>query len=290
LVNILQNGNVLLTPVGIDEMPDMYINNALSAYHRFCRVFWPSHENDPDATNFNYNENSIDRRVEFRSLSKDTRLTLGCSYIAFLQMHNIRINYPEFAPDQQFELYIHSIISFKIFISGYELEIAKYAFWSLSSNEINTLPADLHQRRKDIKENYTQQKYSLKKCKSFALNAAMDVCLLNFSNLAENIDSGFSGYGVKLKVESWIGTHDEKLFRINRDIYSIYHDGMTMKAMQTVREDVMSLSLYWKKVDQYSKKVLVHRRNNHTVDIQDLLLKIDRAVTDIENQLRNSLS
>ncbi|MDU7381629.1 MAG: hypothetical protein E7L09_25130 [Enterobacteriaceae bacterium] len=43
LVNLLQSGNVCLTAIGVNEMPDIWVEKSMMAYQNFCHRFWPGH-------------------------------------------------------------------------------------------------------------------------------------------------------------------------------------------------------------------------------------------------------
>lgn len=50
LVDLLQSGSVCLTAIGVNEMPDIWVEKSMAAYQNFCHQFWPSHIDDPEAT------------------------------------------------------------------------------------------------------------------------------------------------------------------------------------------------------------------------------------------------
>jgi hypothetical protein len=288
LVKILQTGMVSLTAIGVNEMPDLWVNNAHTAYEKFCRKFWPWHKDDPEATFRSYDDNSTDKKVKFNELDDGSRCVYGSAYVSMLQIQNIKRNYSHLFSDKQFELYLHSIIGHINIISAFELEIAKYAFWEMSPNEMNQLPNNIRIRRKDIKYNFTKVKSTLDKCREFAFDAAMDIHWLSGANLAEDLNLSINIDGRKLKLDNWVGTNDHKLYRISRDIHSVYHDGSNMKRMSVTREYELSSSLYWQTVDSYANGIMRFRNQQGDRSTTDLLQRIDSSVQYIESELMKS--
>lgn len=285
LVNILKTGLVSLTAIGVNEMPDLRVPEACAAYERFCRMFWSGHKNDQEATSRAYDETNTAKKVDFNCLEDGARCTYGPAYVSIMQIHNIQLNYKHETPEKQFELYLYSIISLLGVISAFELEIAKYAFWDISSKEINQLSDDVRIRRKDIKENFTKVKSSMAKCKEFAFDAAMDIHWLSGANFAEDLNVYLDIDGKRLRLDNWVGTNDHKLYRISRDIFSVYHDGSNMKRLAVTREDELSSSTYWQNVDFYSKSIMEFRNKEHHRGINGLLDRIDKAVQYVEDEL-----
>ena len=289
LVDLLQDNTgkaLAITCIGINEMPDIWVPGAQEAYERFCHHFWPGHSDDIEATYREYDETNDARRVDFNELSDSSRTVIGLSYVAFLQIQNIFKNYSHLDPVDKFLLYFHSIANILGFVSAFELEIAKYAFWYLSDMEINRLPISIQQRKRDIKDNFAYSCSSLDKCKAYAYNAAMDTYWLSASNLSEDMKLSIKIDGLEFEVDNWVGTTDNKLIRISNDIHSIYHDGVTMKMLATTREDYFKTDDYWRFVDTSSESVLKFRKKQGYKKINDLLHRIDNAVTVIENELK----
>lgn len=289
LYQILQTGNVSLTCIGVNEMPDWRVQNAHAAYERFCRKFWPGHQDDKDATYREYDLKSKERKVKFVELSDGARCVYGGAYISILQIQNILLSYPEMTPEKRFEIYLHSMIGLLGIVSGFELEISKWAFWSLNTKEINQLVPSVKQRRKDIRENFAKVKSSVQKCREFAFDAAMDLHWLSGSNLSEDLGHDIDINGTRLKLDNWVGTNDHKLYRVSRDIHSTYHDRSTMKKLAITREDELESLQYWRNVDGISKDILSYRYNKGYSDVDDLLSKIDKAIIYIEKDLKKHL-
>lgn len=289
LVDILNSGGVVsLSAIGVHEMPDLYIKNAKIAYQIFCKRFWPQHKNDIEATDIKYDENCIESKVNFQKLPNGARIMYGSSYVSMLQIQNIALNYSNVAPEEQFEIYMHSIIGMLNIVNAFELEIAKYAFWKPIQKQINQLPISVRERRKDIKENFTKTKRSVKKCKEFAFDAAMDIQWLSSANLSEDLNSQIDIHGTKFSIDNWVGTNDHKLYRISRDIHSTYHDGSTMKHLAYVREHELYDFYYWRNVDYFSRNIMSYRKSVGYSDLMDLLQRIDKSVENIEKEIINA--
>jgi len=259
LYEILQKGIVSLTCIGINEMPDWRVENAEAAYERFCRKFWPGHQDDKEATRRQYDPDSKERKVKFSELSEGARIVYGIAYVAILQIQNIHHNYSNITPEKKFEIYLHSMIGLLDIVSGFELEIAKWAFWELNKKEINQLTPIVKQRRKDIRENFAKVKNSISKCREFAFDAAMDLHWLSGANFSEDFGHDIDINGTRLKLDNWVGTNDHKLYRISRDIHSTYYDNSTMKRLAITRDTELDSNLYWSHVDEISKEILSYR-------------------------------
>jgi len=290
LCQILQNGMVSLSAIGINEMPDWYVENAHAAYQLFCRKFWPGHKDDKDATFREYDPNNYNRKIVFDELPNDARCTYGSAYIAILQIQNIKLNYSELTPERQFETFLYSMIGYLDIVSGFELEIAKYSFWNLTANQINQLPPKIRQRRRDIKDNFSKFKTDLNKCKHFAFDAAMDLHWLSGANLSEDFGHVLEIDGVQLKLDNWVGTNDHKLYRISKDIHSAPFSGSTMKRLAITREEYFSADPYWIHVDSISKSILQYRLDAGYSRKEDLLKRIDAAVSQICADLEKAYS
>ncbi|WP_096911545.1 MULTISPECIES: hypothetical protein [Acinetobacter] len=290
LYEILQNGMISLTCIGINEMPDWRVKNAEIAYERFCRKFWPGHKNDKEATRRKYDPESKERKVKFAELSEGARSVYGIAYVAILQIQNIHHNYSSITPEKRFEIYLHSMIGLLNIVSGFELEIAKWAFWELNMQEINQLTPTIKERRRDIRENFAKVKNTISKCQEFAFDAAMDLHWLSGANFSEDFGHDIEINGTRLKLDNWIGTNDHKLYRISRCIHSTYYENSTMKRLAITREKELSSNLYWRNVDEISKEILSYRyHKGYSVD-NKLLIKIDMAVTHIEKKLVEKFS
>ena len=286
LIYILKNAPVALSATGVTEMPDRYVSRAKRGYERFCTAFWPNHHNDIDATNRDYDESSEDRWVEFSTLSESARCTYGLAYVSLLQMQNIQRTYSLKSPVEKLEIYLHSIVGMLDIVSAFELEIAKYAFWSISANEINQLPDRVQKRRADIKSNFTKLKPSVSKCRRFAFNGAMDLHWLSSSNLSEDLEATIRTDQGEFALDNWVGTNDVKLYRICRDLHSVPLESSTMKGFCFARERELAEMPYWCDVDRLSKDALLHRKGIGYRELGDgFVARIDAAVQHIEEEL-----
>ncbi|WP_324030618.1 hypothetical protein [Aeromonas caviae] len=290
LVNLLQSGNFSLAAIGMNEMPDRHVENCYVAYESFCKKFWPAHKDDVEATHREYDSNSTDKKMKFRKLPDNARCTYGPFYVSMMQIQNIKINYKDIPAEQQFAIYLHSIISLLNIVSAYEIELAKYAFWDVSPKELNKLPANIIKRKADILDNFARIKSSLDKCQDFCFDAAMDIYWLNGSNLSENLNHTISVNGKRYKVDNWVGTNDHKLYRISKDIHSVYEDGLTMKSLEITRESEMANTRYWSQVDRTYNDIMIYRNKNNVANCDDLLSKIDRAIDHIEKEILAGLN
>lgn len=288
LVKILQAGAVGLNAIGVNEMPDCRVVTAKFAYERFCQKFWPGHVDDIDATDRNYDKNSTDRKVSFKDLKDVDRCIYGLSYVSMLQIRNIKRTYKNISPERQFEIYMFSVVTLLDLVGAFEIEVAKYAFWALKSSEINQLPERIKIRRQDIQENFVKGSTNLKKCREKSFGAAMDIFWLNSSNLSEDFNQSINFDGKELKIDNWVGTNDHKLYRISRDIHSIYHEGSNMKRLAVTREGFLTSTSYWKYVDNTSHEIMRYRNANSYQSIDGILERIDVAVEHVEQELIKS--
>lgn len=285
LVDILQQAPIALTAIGLNEMPDVWVGGARDAYERFCAQFWPGHFNDVEATAREYDPNSLAKKVEFKHLNEGRRCTYGSAYVALLQIQNIRRTYQSWRPEQQFEIYLHSMITMLNMVSGFEVEIAKHVFWEVDANAINQLPKSVQSRLRDIKENFSKLQSSMQKCRQFAFNGAMDLHWLSGANLAEDLGLTIKIGSANLVVDNWVGTNDHKLYRISKDIHSVYHGGVSMKRVAITREPELGAVEYWKEVDRMTNDILGYRLRTGYTPLDDLLPRIDRSVALIEDDL-----
>jgi hypothetical protein len=291
LVNILAlNLPISLSCIGVNEMPDWRVAKAQAAYDRFCRKFWPGHQDDPLATYRAVDPANDARKVDFKELSDAARTVYGPAYIAMLQIKNIKLSYPKHSAYDQFVIYLHSMIHMLDYISAFELEIAKHAFWNLSMQEINRLPEGIKQRRSDIKENFCTVKSNINKCRESAFDSAMDIHWLSGANFSEDLKHYLEVEGRKLFLDNWVGTNDHKLYRISQDIHWVYHESSTSKRIAVTREDYLDSIPYWNSVDQFAHDIMVDRASSDSRSIDDLLLKVDRALAYIESEIVIAIS
>ncbi|MFL1551867.1 hypothetical protein ACI77I_22720 [Pseudomonas sp. D47] len=284
LYRLLNEGKVALSGIGVHEMPEWRVSTAQHAYERFCRKFWPAHKDDTEATQRPYDTNAAEQRVTFTKLDDGSRLVFGCAYTAFLHIQNVKLNHSNLSPEDQFSIYLHGMISMIDMVSAFELEIAKYAFWTLNKKEINQLPPTIKQRRKDIIENFAKPKSTLEKCKSSAFDSALDLFWLSGANVSD-LKGDIEIAGKKLKIDSWVGTNDHKLYRISRDIHSCPFEGSTMRRLATTRENELVTSPYWMNVDAESRELLRYRHDRGHSKINDFLQRIDSSVNHLEKNI-----
>lgn len=286
LVHILQKSPLIsLTALGVNEMPDKHVANSMIAYERFCDKFWPGHNDDIEATHRSFDELSTERKINFKELSDEARCTYGMSYVAILQIQNIKLNHSGKLPVEQFEIYLHSMISLIDILSAFDIEISKYAFWNLSANEINKLPKSIQNRRRDIKNNFTKTGKSIDKCRWLAFDAAMDIHWLSGSNFAEDLGVTLDVFDKKFIIDNWVGTNDHKLFNICYDIHWVYYEGSNMKLLAVTREEELSSLKYWKHVDQIAEQITKFRKNSGYNSMVSLLNNIDSSIEYIEKEI-----
>jgi len=278
--------NILMSAVGLHEMPGKYVTKARNSYEKFCRDFWKHSIDDPDATKKEILDINEDR-LNFSGLEDISRTFYGFSYISLIQIQNILNVYYNKTAEEQFMIYFHSMIGMIDIINGLELELAKYAFWreSLSDREFNSLPEKIKKRVTDIRENFTKPVRTLAKCKASALNGSMDIGFINMiKSLEINGNNKFDINGIKFPIDSWVGTHDTKLFNIVNDIYSVGDGKDIGHIIASVRERELSELSYWEYVDNISYGVLLGRRNKK-FDLNNMLERIDISVLEIEKNL-----
>jgi len=285
LVEILKEP-VTITAIGVNEMPDKWVAGARTAFERFCSNFWPGHSHDVEATERSFDLLSTARNIQFRDLSEGRRAALGCSYVSLLQIQNIRASFPQLTPIKQFEAHLNGLIQLLDLVSAFELEIAKYAYWNIDHKEIAAaLPKKVQQRLTDIKDNFSKQQNSLKKCRDFAFNGAMDLYWLSASSMTEDLGVYLDVGGKHLLIDAWVGTNDLKLYRISQDIHSVFSDDSSLKKLAVSRERELSDYQYWKNVDAYSEEILRYRSQLKNDESFSLLDKIDNSVNYLEDSL-----
>lgn len=206
--------NISMAALGINEMPGCYVSKARKAYNLFCQKFWQSSMDDPLATNNKIlsNENFFG----FHYLSDAHKKALGCFYLPYLLIQQIFKSDNGSSGIRKLEKYIYGIIFYLDMISGFELEIAKYAFWDIKEKEIHSLPEKIKARRKRIRNNFHKEKHSLEAMQATAMNAAIDTFWIRAIGFGtENIEQLDNGYSIS---EHWLATNDDKLYVIANDI------------------------------------------------------------------------
>lgn len=288
LVNLLQTSSVALTAIGVIEMPDRYIDRARQAHESFCRNFWPGHKDSDDSSNKSFDPSSTQQKVDFKSLSDKARATYGTSYVSMLHIQHVLHAYEQSSPQEKFEAYLNGIISMIDIVSGFELEIAKYAFFPIQRADRKIIPDAFFKRRKDLKANFFSRGSTLEKCRSNAFDAAMDIYWLNVSNSTEDMQEGILIGKKKFLLDNWVATNDQKLYRISHDINHIFYEGSQLKKLEVTREPELRALPYWCFVDQRANAILNFRRSNlkRPSDLE-FLSNIDNAVSYIEKSLKN---
>ena len=251
--------------------------------------FWPGHKDDMEATERNYDPSSNSKKIQFQGLSEGYRAALGCSYVSLLQIQNIRATFPLLSPVEKFQAHMYSLTHMLDFVSAFELEIAKYAYWNIDYKELAKFPQTVQQRHKDIKDNFSKKQKSINKCREFALNGAMDLHWLTGSKMAEDLEVYIQVDGKRMLIDNWVGTNDHKLFRISQDIHSVYSNGSSLKKLAVTRERELSTHSYWKAVDAFSDYILEYRSKRIKNEYLNLLDNIDNAVNHLEKNLERVL-
>lgn len=289
LVALLNTCPVALTAMGVNEMPDRYVKSAQLAYESFCHHFWPGHKDDYQATQRQANLVNESKKVDFRQLSIKQRCAYGSSYISMLLIQKVKSKYAHFEPEKQFEVYLHGVIGELGYISAFELELAKYAFWGPSPEELNYLPDSVLLRRKNIHINFCRKIENPHNIYFKCFDSAMDIHWLSASNLSENFNHTIDIYGKKYLIDNWVGTTDEKLFQISQDIYSVYVNGLSLTKLASVREYELSDIKYWQYVDSVAHSTLLYRNKNVDVSVDNLVHKIDSSVYRLLVELNGSV-
>ncbi|EOI1438666.1 hypothetical protein ACMW09_002591 [Cronobacter malonaticus] len=77
LVDLLHAGNICLTAIGVNEMPDVWVEKSMAAYQNFCYRFWPGHTDDPEATFRDYTPENKKKKIFFRSFQRKQERYMG---------------------------------------------------------------------------------------------------------------------------------------------------------------------------------------------------------------------
>lgn len=288
LYELLKTSMIVLSATGLDEMPGSKVNMALQGYLRFCDQFWPGHQDDKDASYKNLNRISDEQRVDFNSLPDEARAAYGLPYISYLLYQKLYRCDSGLTPEKKFEAYLYGMIHYLDVLSAFELEVMKYLFWDTNRKVLHPLPQTVQDRYKRIKDNFGKAgTKTVERCRYIAFDRAMDSMWLKMANTAEDNDVGIDINGLDVKVEMWLGTSDQKLFEISKDIYSSPTSYSSMGRLSVVREEELSMLPYWKFVDNLSNDILLSRHGvkSGEVSYKEHLSRIDLAIIDIERSL-----
>lgn len=273
--------NILIAALGITEMPGCYVTRARDAYNLFFRKFASKYIDTADAT---MKDGAIsEEKVVFLNLPIDTQKTLGSFYLPYLLIQKIYKCHSTKSAVDKFRFYLYGIIHYLDMVSGFELEIAKYAFWEISDKELHSLPELIKERRKRIKKNFVKEQSSLDKIRSACLNAAMDtywirsVCM--GCDRKEVLPNGY------IITEHWLATNDEKLYILANDIKPTLSDNGFGYIIGSVREEELHKSSYWNEVDNLSFNILNDRKFLSECRFNTKIENIDSSIIQLETEL-----
>lgn len=276
--------NILVAFLGAIEMPGSKVQRASEHYELFCRKFWKSSIDDPNAEYRNFDP--LENKIYFNMFSDQKKQVLGNFYLPFLLMQLIYKELKGQSPIIKFEHYIYGVIYYLDMVSAFELELAKYAFWELSEKEIMLLPDSIRERRKLIRKNFTKEQNSLEKCQQFCINAAMDSFWLRAiafgSDHKEELRNGW------IISEHLLATNDDKLHFIAKDISPIRSNGQFGYQFLVSREKELDNWNYWKEVDNISHEILENRINQEH-KFEEKMNRITDSIKEIENKLKDFL-
>ncbi|WP_205410151.1 hypothetical protein, partial [Actinobacillus suis] len=183
--------------------------------------------------------------------------------------------------------YLYGISYYLDMISGFEMEIAKYAFWDIEEKEIHNLPEEIRNRRKRIKNNFCKEKNTLESIQTSAMNAAMDTYWIRCIGFGtEKKEKLPNGYTIS---EHWLATNDDKLYVIANDIKPIKTPQGFGYLLETVREPELLNFSYWNEVDRLANHLLETRKfqqNHFNLKIEN----IEKSILEIETEIRKYLN
>ncbi|MFU2048192.1 hypothetical protein [Avibacterium gallinarum] len=277
--------NVAMAALGVQEMPTCYVSNARKAYNLFCEKFWRGHQDDPLATDKSIIEN--EGKFIFSNLSLNEKKALGPFYLPYLLIQQIYKSDFGVPGIKKFEKYLHGISYYLDAISGFEMEVAKYAFWDIEEKEIHKLPEEIRNRRKRIKNNFCKEKNTLESIQASAMNAAMDTywirCIGFGTDQKEKLPNGYT------ISEHWLATNDDKLYVIANDIKPIKTSQGFGYFLETVREPELLKFDYWNEVDKLANNLLEARKfQQNQFDLK--IETIEKSVLEIEAEIKKHLS
>lgn len=280
--------NILISALGINEMPGCYISRAREAYNLFCKKFIPSYVDDPNATNKPFNVE--EEKIIFRDLPLDTQKALGCFYLPYLLIQYIyKYNSGQSGLDK-FRHYLYGVIHYLDMVSAFELELAKYAFWEINDKSvIHTLSSEIKERRKRIRKNFVKERNSLNSIRAACLNSAMDTYWIRSICIGtDEREAILNGYTI---CEHWLATNDDKLYIIANDIKPVQSINGFGYIIESVREKELLEFSYWKEVDNLSSKVLNDRKylsdSQFDIKIENITESISQLDDALEKYFRN---
>jgi hypothetical protein len=254
LYDLLQTGLVVMTAAGVNEAKETHISKKHAAYELFCELFWKSHKTDKKATyRTPQSDSPLDQR-NFWGLTDAERYFYGHFYVAMLLIQDIKKNHA-LTPIKQFESYLSGMISMVDRLHAFEIEIAKFAFWSPTSREIESFSPKLKQIYKDMKNNFYRKKGGKKSFAAHCMNAAMDISWLGSAAMSEEMGADIEIDGVTFKVEQWLATTDQKLHRLSKEYHHIREKDSNTKHFANYRDDEMDSYAYWREVDELSSRI-----------------------------------
>lgn len=273
--------NMLMSALGINEMPGIYIPKARKAYNLFCKKFWKTSSDDPLATNKEIVEN--EQVFSFHELSEVSKKALGCFYLPYLLIQKIYKSDKTVSGIRKFEKYLYGIAHYLDMVSGFEMEIAKYAFWDISEKEVHSLSKNIRERRRRIRNNFCKERNSLQAIRVASMNAAMDTYWIRCIGFGtERMELLSNGYTIS---EHWLATNDDKLYVIANDIKPKKTSEGFGYLLESVRESELLVFQYWKDVDLLSDNFLKGRIYK-TNEFNDKIEHIERSILEIEAEFK----
>lgn len=277
--------NIVMTALGLNEMPGRYISNARKSYNLFCEKFWKGHQDDPLATNKIIIEN--EKQFIFSNLTPDEKKALGIFYLPYLLIQQIYKSDSDTSGIKKFEKYLYGVSFYLDMISSFEMEIAKYAFWDIREKEIHNLPEKIRNRRKRIKNNFCKERNSWESIQASAMNAAMDTYWIRCIGFGtEQKEKLPNGYTIS---EHWLATNDDKLYIIANDIKPIKTAQGFGYRLETIREPELLEFSYWNEVDKLANIFLETRKfqkNQFELKIEN----IEKSIVEIETEIKKYLN
>lgn len=276
--------NIYMGALGLNEMPGCYISNARKSYNLFCEKFWEGQEDDPLATNKIIIEN--EEKFTFSKLSADEKKSLGYYYLPYLLIQQIYKSDSNASGFKKFEKYLYGVSFYLDSISGFEMEVAKYAFWDIKEKEIHNLPEEIRNRRKRIKNNFCKEKNSWDSIQASAMNAAMDTfwirCIGFGTDQKEKLPNGYT------ISEHWLATNDDKLYLIANDIKPKETLNGFGYFIETSREPELLQFAYWEEVDKLSNRLLETRQYQKS-QFKLKIENIEKSILSIETEIKKYL-
>lgn len=291
---IIQQPNVRMSCSGVHETPEFLIGQAHEAYERFCDKFWPTSQNDINASYRKIPDNPKNKSHLFFELGNKDRYMLGSSYLAMLHIQNI-LHIPiknqtgdeiSETPEQKFERFIYGMIDMIDHLDGPTVFVAKMAFWKPLQNDFSSLSKELIELRKAIINNLTKKPKN-KSTIAFCLNASWDINWIKTGALTELFKENGLLENLEDNIELWFGTFDEKLVTISRHINYVTNNDNGYNSLQITDFPEFKKFNYWKNVYNTSMTLREFRKSKiHETLNEDIFLKrIDHHVGQLEKNL-----